>query len=262
MLIDAHVHVTPDGRWFNTSYDASLDRLLREMDAVGIDKSVLLPIAGITSNECIQNLCAQHPDRLIGFGAVLMQPGDASATIEGGVKRIAELGLQGIKLHQRWQNLRLDSPQIDSLVGAAAKACLPVTFCGFQRSRTPELLLNDLAPYAYDGLAKRHPQAKIIIAHFGGHRALDAYAVAVSNPNVYLDASYSMQKFKGTSVYADYLYILDHLDQKVLFGSDYPEVSLTDYTRLFLDEIARIADCDRQAVCADNLLSLLPGGRR
>jgi predicted TIM-barrel fold metal-dependent hydrolase len=261
LLIDAHVHVTEDGNWFNTNHNASVERLLREMDQAGIDKSVLLPITGVTSNECIRRFCSTYPDRLIGFGAVAFKAGDSEATIEVGVARIADMGLQGIKMHQRWQNVRLDSPEIDALVGAAARRSLPITFCGYQRSRTKDLLLNDLAPYNYDALAKRHPDAKIIIAHLGGHRALDAYTVAISNPNVYLDASYSLHKFRGTSVYTDFVYILEHLDRKVLFGSDFPEVSLPTYTRLFRDEIARLTDCDHVALCAGNLLSLLPGAK-
>ena len=32
MIIDSLTHITPDGRWFSTSHDASIDRLLRELD--------------------------------------------------------------------------------------------------------------------------------------------------------------------------------------------------------------------------------------
>ena len=41
-LIDAHINVTPDGRWFDSEHEASVERALREMDAARIDKPATL----------------------------------------------------------------------------------------------------------------------------------------------------------------------------------------------------------------------------
>ena len=41
MIIDGLTHVTKNGKWFNTSYDASLHTLLKNMDKSEISKSVI-----------------------------------------------------------------------------------------------------------------------------------------------------------------------------------------------------------------------------
>ncbi|HEX8723392.1 MAG TPA: amidohydrolase family protein [Pyrinomonadaceae bacterium] len=260
MLIDAHVHVTEDGKWFGTRHDASVERLLREMDEAGVTRSVLLPIAGTIANERVADLCRRHPGRFIGFGSVEAGRGATAEGIRAEVARVRALGLSGLKVHPRMQGVAPDSATADAILSGAAEAGLPVVFCGYQQCVSPEVSLDELAPYNYDRLAKRHPGATIVIAHMGGHRALDAYYVAKSNPNVYLDASFVFSALRETSVYRDLLFILRHLDRRVIFGSDFPEVSPAAYARQVLGEMARFEDCDAEAVCSGNLLSILPEG--
>ncbi len=53
MIIDSLTHVTPDGRWFNTSHDAREARLLQEMDAAGVERAVVVALAGFIPNEFV-----------------------------------------------------------------------------------------------------------------------------------------------------------------------------------------------------------------
>jgi predicted TIM-barrel fold metal-dependent hydrolase len=256
MLIDAHVHITTDGKWFNTSHDASVDRLLKEMDRGQVDKSVLLPILGTVSNEQIANLCKEHPDRFIGFGSV--NPNVDEPNIDSQVDQISSLGLLGLKVHPRHQGIAPLSPITSAILESAAARGLPVVFCGYQQTVDDKIYMDELLPLNYDRLAKRHPNAKIVIAHMGGHRVLDAYFVAKSNPNVYLDTSYVFSALRDTSIYKDLIFVLRNLDRRVIFGSDFPEIKLPDYVRLVLAEANQLEDCDIDAVCSRNLLSILP----
>jgi uncharacterized protein len=258
MIIDSHVHITEDGKWFNTTYDASVDYLLKEMDRSGIDRSVLLPIAGTISNEKIADLCAKYPDRFIGFGTVDVNSLISQINIEEAINQIYSLGLCGIKIHPRLQKVIPNSEIIDRVIEQAVNKKLPVVFCGYQQCLCHQIHLEQLAPYNYDYIAKRHPEAKIIIAHMGGHRALDAYFVSKSNPNVYLDTSYIFKALRETSVYQDLIFILRNLDKKVIFGSDFPEINIPNYLNLILEEMKQFDDCDLQAICSQNLLSILP----
>ncbi len=251
-MIDAHVHVTEDGRWFQTHHDASLERLLREMDEAEVERAVILPIPGALDNEGAARLVARAPERLIGFGCV-----DFDRPLAPQLERAKELGLRGLKVHPRLQGIPLEDPRVDELCAGASARGLPALFCAYPQCRDPKVPLRSIEPYAYDLLAKRHPDLVLILAHLGGHRALDAYFVAKSNPNVYLDASYVLQALRHTSAYQDYLFVLEHLDRKVLFGSDFPEVSLPDYARLAREAMAGLASCDREAVCGGNLRRIL-----
>lgn len=258
MLIDAHVHITEDGKWFGTSYDASVSHLLKEMDSAGVGMSVLLPILGTISNRKIAELCREYPGRFIGFGTVEVGSEDGEEKISNQIEEIYSLGLSGIKIHPRRQGLAPAGTASNLIVEGAARHGLPVLFCGYQQSFNKTPYLDELAPYNYDRLAKCHPDARIIIAHMGGHRPLDAYFVAKSNPNVYLDTSFVFKALGETSVYQDLLFILRHLDRRVVFGSDFPEIKLPDYVKLLLDEMKRFEDCDVEAICSGNLLSILP----
>jgi predicted TIM-barrel fold metal-dependent hydrolase len=181
--------------------------------------------------------------------------------IRNAVREVREMGLRGLKVHQRLQNLRLSGWEIDVILRAAGEQGFPVVFCGFPLSLTAENCLEEMTPYRYDALAKRHPQVRIVIAHLGGHRALDAFFVAKSNRNVFLDTSLVFHYLRNTSVYADFLHILKYLPRQTLFGSDYPEVSPADYANDVRRELSVLPAATAQAICADNLLSLLPPER-
>ena len=53
MVIDSLTHLTPDGRWFSTAFDASEHRLLEEMDGAKVDKCVVVALAGFIGNDFV-----------------------------------------------------------------------------------------------------------------------------------------------------------------------------------------------------------------
>ena len=253
-MIDAHVHVTEDGRWFHTDFDASVDRLLREMDRAGVARSVLLPIPGVIGNRALAAIRDRHPDRLIGFGSIDLE---ASATVEEQLEEVTSLGLRGLKVHPRLQGLRPDDRRLEPIYEGAVERGQPLVICGWQQSPRPEVPLDSIEPYAFDRIAKRHPRLNLVIAHLGGHRPLDAYFVAKSNPNVYLDASYTLQALRETSIYQDLRFVLRHLDRKVIFGSDFPEMSIPEYVADFREALRGLEDVDVEAITSENILSLM-----
>ena len=46
LIIDSITHVTPDGQWFQTHYDASELRLIQEMESAGVARAVVVALAG------------------------------------------------------------------------------------------------------------------------------------------------------------------------------------------------------------------------
>ncbi len=64
MNLDVHAHI------WNTQLD-KLDDIVAEMDAVGLDRIAVLPIAPYMSNSDVAALVARRPDRLIGFASVV-----------------------------------------------------------------------------------------------------------------------------------------------------------------------------------------------
>ena len=65
MIIDSLVHITPNGKWFDTDYDASESKLLHDLDKEKVERAVLVGLAGYISNEFILDVCKRNKGRLI-----------------------------------------------------------------------------------------------------------------------------------------------------------------------------------------------------
>ena len=65
MIFDSLTHVTPDGRWFDTKFDASEKELLRQLDESGTQRAMVVALAGHIDNGFVLDLCQRHPTRLI-----------------------------------------------------------------------------------------------------------------------------------------------------------------------------------------------------
>lgn len=250
MIIDAHTHVTADGKWFNTSYDASVDHLLSQLDSSKIEKSILLPLVGSADNAFISQCVKRYPDRFIGFGTVRLN------TWNEDIDQIKQLNLKGVKLHPRIQKETLQDWFDHGILHKLEELNLPVTVCGWPQSTASEIPIQTVLPLEVDRIAKRLPSLNIIIAHLSGHRFWDAFFCARSNQNVYLDCSYFFSFLKGTSIEQDFWKVINKIDQKIIFGSDFPEVNVIEYLHYFKEKIED-TDVDPTRVFSRNLLGLL-----
>jgi len=220
---DSHVHVTENGKWFNTSLDASLRNLITEMDIANVQKSLILPIYGVTSNLFVKKCVRMHGDRLAGFGCMSLK------TWKNDAQEILEYGLQGVKFHPRIQHETISQWDQAGILKFLEVNNLPIIVCGWQQTSSPVANMLEIHPLKIDLVAKKYPNLKIIIAHLGGHNFLDSFFCARGNPNVFLDCSYFFHFFKGTSIESDSLILMQKLDNKILFGTDFPEVSIDKY---------------------------------
>ena len=250
MIIDAHVHITDSGTWFSSGLEATLDALLQALDQAGVDQAVVLPLAGYTANATVVRCVRAHPDRLIGFGTLGTEP-----TREG-VQHVRDLGLSGIKFHPRLERRTLAWLEREGLLGEIEDAGLPLLVCGWLQSTSVPIV--ELTPLALDVTAKRHPSLTFILAHMGGHRLWDAVVCARSNENVYLDCSYTLAVYEGTSLVRDFTALLSSVDQKLMFGSDFPEIGIREY----LDRVSALVEAaglgaSREAIFGGNLLRAL-----
>ena len=123
MVIDAHVHITENDRWFNTNYNASVERLIKSLGASKIDKAVVLPIAPFISNEFVAKVCSEYPEKLIGFASVNPIDSDAVKKLE---EDVIKYDLKGLKLHSRLQEFQLADQNAQLVIKKAAELNIPV----------------------------------------------------------------------------------------------------------------------------------------
>lgn len=254
MLIDNHVHVTPNGKWFDTTHDASVESLLAEMDLHDIHQAVLLPIAGFIPNNFIVDTCMQHPDRFIA--AVSVDPNRGRWAVSELRDHLSEKNIRLLKLHPRLQNFDPLSRNVVRLLEVCVEFDVPALFDCFPFDRRRPLVAS--LPLVFDKLAKLIPSAKIILAHAGGHRVLDACMVAKSNENIFLDISYTPIFFQGSSVPKDLAFALKKVGaRKVLYGSDYPEVRMGEALTVARWLVSDVPEADQDLIFGRTVRELL-----
>ncbi|GAB4342825.1 MAG: hypothetical protein Kow0099_20730 [Candidatus Abyssubacteria bacterium] len=249
MIVDAHCHIweeklmSPELRKILDAVitqfhpkdsaqitDATIDRLLHEMDEAHIDKTVLLALdAGIAFtpsitlrdyNDYVADIVRRHPDRIIGFAGIDPRRGK-EAIVE--LQRCYDMGLRGLKL---WTltGFYPDDERYYPLYGKVAELELPMLV--HTGMGPPGTYLKYNQPVHVDKVAVDFPEIKIIMAHMGDPWVDEAITVVVKNQNVYVDISAWQPSFKfAPFVLCQALTKIKMATgdmRKVLFGTDWP----------------------------------------
>ncbi len=96
--------------------------------------------------------------------------------------------------------------------------------------------------YRYDNLklachiADNIPDTPIVIIHAGGLRVKEAMLLALDKPNVFLDTSFSLPYYIGSSIEQDFAFACKKMDSdRIFFGSDTPYENSGDALNIHLD---------------------------
>lgn len=243
-IIDGHVNVSESGRWFNTNLDASFQRVEGALCDAGISNAVLIAMPGACSNSFF-NSGQVNRSKYWCIGNIDFHDWKSS------LDEIRDLDLDGVFVHPRYQGVSLESLLSSGLLSSLEDLNLPIVICGWTQSDS--VPIASLSPLWIDKIAKTHKTLRILLAHLGGHFYWDAFMAARSNKNVYLDCSYFLDKFRGTSLEADFFASLRLIDRKVIFGSDFPEIDPAVYATRFIDQISRIEGVDMPRLLSQNI---------
>lgn len=254
MIIDAHVHISNNGKWFDTDLDATPEHLIDQLDKAGIDKAVLLPTYCNCNNKTIFDTCKKYPLRFIGFATVDVH--NIPKALDEIQRGFEYFNLKGIKLHPRLQKFKPLDQKVYPIYVKAIEFGWPIVFDGFLQSK--DIPITDLFPESYDVLAKQFPDLKIIIAHAGGHRFWDSFFIAKSNPNVYMDISYIFKFFEPLShIISELKFVVENCDQKIIFGSDFPTTSIDEYLHFVQLSLKDLNPIKKKNVFSETICGLI-----
>ena len=258
MIIDANVHITPDGKWFHTPHDASLNELLRQMDEASIDKSVLVPFDGIIHDDFITKVVTKHSDRFIQ--ATSFNPHnypDAKKAIDGFKLKIEGSDIKIIKFHNRLHHYQPDSNLLDEVLTYNDQINSPkiIYLCGLLfSSKVNSFSISP--PNFFHGLAVNFPNTKFVIMHAGGTWALQVSEAIRDCSNVFLDLSMT-SKYKTSSVWMDLKYLVHNFDKRIIWGSDFPEFNIKNCLADFNELAKGLDNIKKENILSKNLLNLL-----
>ncbi len=140
------------------------------------------------------------------------------------VDRAAAAGLSGVKLHPYLLELAdRDFPCAAALARHAARLGLWIAIdCSYGTRRMYDISGVRLAIALSEAV-----ETPIIALHGGGKLVLDVMSLAMEAPNVWLDLSFSIPFWCGSSVETDFAFAIRKLGaERCLYGSDHPYVPL------------------------------------
>lgn len=270
-VIDVHVHVfspevirdrdvyTEKDDWFRSLYTdpksrmVTYERVLEEMDATGVDRSVICGFAfrdqGLCreANDYVIAAVRAHPDRFVGSACVSPEvPGavrELERCIDAGMVACGEL-----------------FPDGQAFDLAASAGLDEVAACLTERGLFLNLHTDEPVGHDYPGkgtatpgpvfaFIQRHPELKVVLSHMGG--GLFFYELIAEArrllENVYYDTA-AVPFLYRRDVYS--VGATTAGPEKILFGSDYPLISPGRYLRETedLDRTIRSAIFGRNAV--------------
>ena len=244
--IDMHVHVPRQPGLPEISIEAELQKYFRVTSAPKdaqemADKFKELDILGVIfsvdtetstgeppdTNDYVAEIVKNHPDQFIGFASV--DPWKGKAAVLELERSVTDLGLKGLKLHPVHQAFFPNDAHFYPLYAKASELGIPVLFhSGFAGagSGTPGgsgLKLKYSAPIPYiDDVAADFPELTVIMAHPAWPWTEEQIAVTLHKSNVYLDLSGWIPRFIPEALKRE---VNTRLQDKVLFGSDYPYIT-------------------------------------
>ena len=228
MLIDFHTHAFPEklaaravaglshgSGGMTPQTDGTLASLKREMDADGVDISVVLSIATNPRQQTNVNNFAieiNADPRIAAFGSI--HP-DAPNVLEE-LERIQAAGLKGVKLHPEYQQFYADDERMKPIYRKISELGLITLFhagqdIGFAPPYhcLPEHLLGTL----------KWLEGPVVAAHWGGYCCGIDVLDKLCGENLYFDLSFGYGCIPKPTAQA----IVDrHGPDRLLFGSDMP----------------------------------------
>jgi predicted TIM-barrel fold metal-dependent hydrolase len=207
---------------------ATTDQLLDEMAEAGVERAVILgQDTHATRNQAFKNytlrnddiaaIARKSKDRLVPFAGVDPNAGrDALRELK---RSATELGARGLKVHSSANSVYLnDSRLMFPIYEYCQDAGLPVLFhTGTTGLGDTEMKYSKTE--LVDEVCQKFPDLRVVMAHFGWPWPEVAIAIALRNPNVFIDVSGWKPKYTPASVLP---YLNGILQDRFLFGTDYP----------------------------------------
>jgi predicted TIM-barrel fold metal-dependent hydrolase len=227
------------------------------MDRLGMEKLVIhslgyLPETCRALNDETSALCEKHPEQLVGFATVPVAfPEESVPELERAVR---ELGLRGLKIYPKFQQVTLDSECMRPIYRKAEELGIPIlthsdsitsSYTGFGFKEVDNTSCNPARLFR-SGILKDTPKLKIILAHLGG-------GVMFDKDHLYAIARYRAQ-VRGEPSLESYF---DHLFSEQLY---YDLAPVNWYSQETLEMAISVVGADRFLFATDYpMLRGLPG---
>jgi len=228
------------------------------MDRAGVDRSVVVALAGFIGNDFVGQVCAKHPDRLIPGASIhpLAYPRAKDAVNELRSIR-SEYPYALLKLHPRLNKYDPLDPGCLSFFEEMATADLGLPVWLDTLFSYPGASLRQSPVEAIHELVGRFSSLTFVLLHGCGSEILRLSQSVREYPNAWIDLSYTLQKSRGGPDEKDVKEAVERFHGKMVFGSDFPEVALPEAMETFHSYRFLLSAEDRASVLVRRLERIL-----
>jgi uncharacterized protein len=222
-----------------TLRSGSLERMIEEMDAAGIERGFLVATkAGRLGHPSTYHLppklvfdaVQKYPDRFWGLAGI--DPTEGMAGVREFERTIREYGFIGAHLYPHWFELAPDHARYYPFYAKCCELDVPIQMqVGQSMLYAPDYPCRSVGrPITLDAVACDFPELKLVGIHIGIPWTDEMIAMAWKHPNVYIGSDAHSPKYWPESFVR---YLNSYGSSKVLFGTDFPVLGF----RRTMDEI-------------------------
>jgi L-fuconolactonase len=261
IIVDAQVHIwgadTPERPWppggaslAHRPQPLGKDELLREMDAAGVDRVVLVPPSWEGErNDLALETARLHPDRFAVMGRLAIERQESRRLVDGWRRQPGMLGVR-LTFHRDPHRSWLTDGTANWFWAAAERAGVPVMV--FVPGLVPEL----------SEVAARYPGLRLVLDHLGlglGVKdnaigaALEPVLLAARQPNIAVKASalpcYVSEPYPFKSLHPHIRRVLDaYGPRRVFWGTDLSRLTCAyrQAVTFFTEELDFLSNDDKE----------------
>ena len=153
-----------------------------------------------------------------------------------------DIGYKIFKFHYPSSNQEFNGENIFRILSTIESINGIAIFCTYPIAQLNNQYYNCLGDISQ--IHVQFPSLKIILAHGGVTNLLEYSMLSRHSKNILLDLSFTMMKYKNSSLDFDLKFLFKNLDQRICIGSDWPEYSHESVNRRFI-EIAEGLSTDK-----------------
>jgi predicted TIM-barrel fold metal-dependent hydrolase len=236
-IFDSAAHVTTTGKWRlkkdGTELNSSCKKLIKEIKDNNYYKACVIGLDSFENynHKKFIKICKNYK-QLVLFAGV--NPNKTKKILKKELINIKKLGFRGIKLHPRLSSFYLDHNNLPFILKECERLNLVLMLCcyntiGFNKFSNQDFLV------LLNKMFRKINRLKTILMHGGCTRILEFSEFVKLRPdNFLLDLSMTLMRYSGSSIDMDIKYLFKTFDEKICIGSDFPEYSLKDTKKKFL----------------------------
>jgi len=173
------------------------------------------------------------------------------------LRKIKDIGFQGVKVHFRLLNISFNSKTLANIFKECFKLGLIVFLCTYDyRNLSNGQICSSTFKEVVDAL-KIENRLKLVFVHGGVHEMMFYYELVRHNKNFILDLSYTLPKYQSSSIGINIKFLMQHMDQRVVFGTDSPEYNFNDVFNLIDEFSSNLSEVKRKNFFQNNLIKFL-----